>query len=147
MSSITTGQPGFVYLATSSTLSAAGLLKIGATTHDPDLRMKQLTASTSSPTPFFVAYSRRVSDVNDVEQRLHELFDDRRVNEGREFFQVTVYEAAMALDKMAGEGTRWKNEPETPWAELFATFPDDGSDRELTPEEAARCRELAADLR
>jgi hypothetical protein len=147
MSSISSGSPGFVYIATSSTLSAAGLLKIGATTHDPDLRMKQLSASTSSPTPFFVAYSRRVPDVNLAERELHEFFEDRRVNEGREFFQVTLYEAAITLDRLVGGMPELVDQPETPFSELFASFPDDGTGRELTEFEAAQCRELAAKTR
>ncbi len=30
----------------------------------------------------------------------------------------------------------------TPWADLFASFPDDGSPRELTPEEQTQCHAL-----
>ena len=104
-------------------------------------RAKQLSAATASPTPFTVLYSRAVADCNEVEARMHAIFADRRVNEGREFFSVSLYEAATALDGLCGD-KRFKPKPLTPWAELFASFPDDGSGRELTLEERARCRAL-----
>ena len=121
-----------------------GLCKLGATTLDPHERARQLTASTSAALPFTVVYSRQVSDVNEAERAMHETFADRRVNGGREFFSCSVYEAVVALDRIAGGASEWKNDPPTPMAELFASFPDDGSDRPLTPEEQAQCRELAA---
>jgi hypothetical protein len=34
-----------------------------------------------------------------------------------------------------------------PWAELFATFPDDYSSRELTSEEIKQCEDLRKELR
>ena len=34
-----------------------------------------------------------------------------------------------------------------PWAELFATFPDDHSPRELTPDEIKQCEDLRKELR
>lgn len=118
-----------------------GLLKLGATTLDPHERARQLTASTSSPTPFFVVYSRCVPDVNRAESMMHERFADRRVNGGREYFQVSVLEACTALDRIAAGEVL--SEFKTPYAELFNTFPDsDGVGRELTDNEAAQCRRL-----
>lgn len=144
MSSIALGRSGHCYVLING--SQPGLCKIGATTLTPEERARQLTASTSSATPFFVAYSREVEDVNDAEARMHALFADRRVNRGREFFQCTVYEAVVALDRIAGGASRWINDPPTPMADLFATFPDDGGDRALNAIERAQCRALEAEL-
>ena len=120
------------------------MLKLGATTLDPHERARQLTASTSSPTPFVVAYYRRVPDVNKAERMMHETFADRRVNGGREFFQCSVLEACTALDRIAnGEAI---NAIKTPFAEMFAQWPDDGGDRELSDSERAQCRELEGRL-
>lgn len=138
MSSISRGQVGHIYLLGTS---AHPYLKIGQTTLDPVLRAKQLSAATASPTPFTVLYSRVVDNCNAVEAKMHEIFADRRVNDGREFFRVSLYEAAIALDGLCGD-KRFKPKPFTPFAEMFASFPDDGSGRELTPEEQARCRAL-----
>jgi hypothetical protein len=121
--------------------SMPGLVKIGVTTDTAANRAKQLSAATASPTPFHVVYHKFVSDCNDAEARVHAALADRRVNDGREFFEVSVYEAAVTMDRVCG-GERFKPKPLTPFAEMFASFPDDGSGRELTPEERAQCRAL-----
>lgn len=144
MSSIRLGESGEVYVMING--SFPNLCKLGATTLSPAERARQLTASTSSPTPFIVAYSRHVDDVNAAEAEMHRVFSDRRVNENREYFECSVLEACLALDRIAGGPSELTFEPPTPWAELFSGFPDDGSPRELTAEEAAKCRELAGDL-
>lgn len=145
MSRIKLGESGWVYIITNASL-AEGVLKIGATTDDPIIRAKQLSAATAAATPFVVAYSRKVSDVNLIEARMHQRFDDERLNEGREFFKVPLHRAIVALDEMAGEDY-WGPKVETPFAEMFASFPDDGTARDLTPEEAAQCRKLELSLR
>ncbi len=139
MSKIPLNTPGHVYIMTSATLSQAGLIKIGASTGDPDIRAKQLSASTSSPTPFSVLYSRPVSDVNAAEAEMHRIFAHARVNDGREYFKISLSEAVRALDILCGD---YRPQPPTPMAELFASFPDDGEPRDLTPEEQAKCRAL-----
>lgn len=141
MSSIRRGEAGWVYIARCDT-QREGILKIGASTNPPDQRAKQLTASTSAATAFHILYSRKVADCTLVEQKMHEAFSDRRVNESREFFAVSVYEAGRTLDALAGE-TFSLFKPLTPFAELFATFRDDnGEGRELTAAEQRACREL-----
>lgn len=140
MSRIKLGQSGSVYVLTNASL-AEGVLKIGATTDDPIIRAKQLSAATAAATPFVVAYSRHVSDVNEIEARMHDRFNEERLNDSREFFKIPLHKAIVALDEMAGEDY-WGPKVETPFAEMFASFPDDGTARELTPEEAAQCRQL-----
>lgn len=143
MSSIAKGRAGTLYAMTNA--SMPGLVKIGVTTDTAVNRAKQLTAATASPTPFHVVYWKAVSDCNEAEAKVHAALAGRRVNEGREFFEVSVYEAAIAMDRICGGG-RYKPKPLTPWAELFATFPDDHEGRAsatLTPEERAKCRALA----
>ena len=138
MSKVPLGVSGYIYILGTS---AHSYLKIGQTMLDPAIRAKQLSAATASPAPFTVLYSRVVADCNAVEAKMHEIFADRRVNDGREFFGVSLYEAAIALDGICGD-KRYKPKPLTPFAEMFAAFPDDGSGRELTPEERTRCRAL-----
>lgn len=143
MSSIPLRSPGHVYLF--SNVAMPGLIKIGATTDFPEERAKQLTASTASPTPFVVLYSAFVSDCNDVETKMHSAFAHCRVNQGREFFRVSLYEAARMLDILAGSIFS-SFEPKTPYAELFNSFPDDGGPRELTADERHACLQLKRKL-
>lgn len=138
MSKVPFGVSGYIYLLGTS---AHSYIKIGQTTLDPAIRAKQLSAATASPTPFTVLYSRVVDDCNAVEAKMHEIFADRRVNDGREFFSVSLYEAAIALDGLCGD-KRFKPKPLTPFSEMFAAFPDDGEGRELTENERAQCRAL-----
>ncbi len=147
MSKIPNGSAGSCYILTNaSIIDSEGnpLLKIGATTDDPNFRAKQLTAATACATPFAVAYYRRVSDCTAVEGALHKEFATRRVNDSREFFAVPLWEAIVALDRHAGY--RHHDGPPTPFAELFAEFPDDGTARELTPAEQAKREALKYSL-
>lgn len=124
-------------------------VKLGATTLHPEVRAFQLTCATASPHPFKVLHSREVPDVNSAEAALHQRFAEQRVNGGREFFAISHDEAGQALDELCGD-RRYVSakplppEPPTPWAELFATFPDDGSARELNETEREACRRLEA---
>lgn len=118
------------------------ILKIGASTNEPDLRAQQLTASTSAPTAFTCVYSRWVDDVTTGEARVHEMLAHCRINERREFFGCSIYEACLAVDRVAGGAPRVHHDPPTPLADLFATFPDDGGPRELTESEQAQIRAL-----
>lgn len=142
MSSIALGSSGFVYVLVSASLggdSDVGIVKIGCTTRTPEERAAQLSASTAAPTPFHVAYSQRARDVTTAEQQVHAILAPYRVNESREFFAVPLALAIQAVQRVCGY-QMWL--PATPFAELFATFPDDGEGRELTVEEQQRCREL-----
>lgn len=143
MSRIPLGTPGHVYVLGNQ--SMPGLLKVGATTAEPALRAKQLSAATASPTPFTVLYSRQVRDVNVAETSIHSALAAYRVNEGREFFRVSLYEAARTLDALLGE-TFSRFEPPTPFADLFNSFDPSDSD-ELTEDEQRQCRELEGRLR
>ncbi len=122
-----------------------GLVKLGQTTLDPLERAKQLSAPTASATPFHVVYSREVPDCNESEAALHQMFDEQRVAENREFFRLSIYEATRAMDSLCAD-TFSRLDPPTPFAELFATFPDDGDPRELTESEIKACRRLESRL-
>lgn len=115
-------------------------MKIGATTLDPHERARQLSASTSSAIPFYVLHARPTDDVNDAEARAHEILARFRVNENREFFEITARQAIETIDGICG---RKLKKISLPWSELFASFPDDGSERRLTEQEMEKCRELA----
>lgn len=155
-----TSQLGFVYLLTSP--SMPGLVKVGATRKHPLQRARELSAGTGVPTDFKVAYFRDFDDCFLAEALTHEAFAEYRVNEGREFFEVSLGELVAFVDRLAssrgyqdglgsagvtggtwdkGQQFRATQSVSTPFADLFATFPDRG-DGVLNAEERAACRAL-----
>ena len=133
------------------------ILKIGRTRKHPIQRAQELGASTGTPEAFVLEYYRDYADCVLAESLIHDYLDSVRVNKGREFFKVEVHTAIAylnalsnnaeyrgALDSVGVTGGQWRrrNTVDTSFAELFATFPDDGEGRELTPEEQAKCRQL-----
>lgn len=145
MSSIKLGSKGHVYAIVTD---SHGYVKLGCTTLHPEVRAFQLTCATASPHPFRVLHSREVTDCNTAEAALHARFADRRVQEGREFFEISYDEAGMALDELCGDTLYIPSKPLplTPFAELFASFPDNGDLRELTESERKACRRLESRL-
>lgn len=164
----TPDRSGYVYILCHPQMrdpSGLPILKIGATRKHPIARATELSMGTGVPGAFTVSYYCAVPDAFEVEGATHEAFAEQRVDEGREFFSCRLDEAVLFIRHyvhetfggIEGEGGEWIDEggdqgddaleyggPPTPFAELFATFPDDGEGRELTDEERARCRELAA---
>lgn len=133
---------GYIYIAVSAGL-AENVCKVGATTNSPLERARQLSASTSSALPFVIAYSRRVANPFQVETSIHNQLEDYRVNESREFFNVPIYKVITLIEKFEEAPELYRRKRvETPFAELFAKFPDDGEARELTTEERLACGNL-----
>lgn len=151
MSSIVNGSKGFVYALVSASLATVDahgiplpMIKVGATTLSPFERARQLTAATASPTPLFVAHYRPSEDVNADEARCHDLLDAYRVSDAREFFSAPLARVMAVIDEVTAS-TRVAAKA-YPMAELFSSFPDDGSDRPLNAIERAQCRALEAEL-
>lgn len=69
-----------------------GLVKIGKTTKDPEIRAKELSSSTGVATPFIVVYKRLFNDCHSAEKLAHSLLTDKgyRVNNNREFFKMPI---------------------------------------------------------
>ena len=82
-----------VYILTNP--SMPGLVKIGRTSKLIP-RVEALSASTSSPEPFIIAYAAYVEDAPYVERALHAAFSMHRMP-GREFFRIPVTNAVAAL--------------------------------------------------
>lgn len=120
-------------------------IKIGCTSKPPHERMRELSAASGVPIPFVLAYSRKVNDPFSVESWLHEKLDHCRVNDSREFFQIKLHEAIMLIDtfdEVRDNGAALIN---TPFADLYATFDQDGPP-ELSVDEQAACRTLEESL-
>lgn len=139
---------GFIYAMSCGAMP--DLIKLGGTSKSPAERAKQLTASTSAPSPFVVLYSKRVSDWRAAEALLHERFSEERTNDAREFFQISLEDAVFSMDHVARLYSYLSPDGPAmmplPWAELFNSFDQNGGP-ELTAEEQRKCRQLAAKLR
>lgn len=104
---------GFVYLL--SNPSMPNIVKIGSTERTIKERISELSSVTSLPTPFVVEYYLIVEDPMMFEKSLHEEFKEYRVNEKREFFQISVEEAIkkfhkLRSDSLALELREWNEE-------------------------------------
>ena len=65
------------------------LVKIGSTTNLKQ-RLRQLNSSTSVPVPFECVLALEVEDAGEKERLLHDAFGDHRVNQKREFFDISA---------------------------------------------------------
>ena len=89
---------GYVYILTNP--SFQDIVKIGKTTGCPSIRAVDLS-STGVPTPFVLEWSVLVTNCHEVERKTHVNLADRRVNPNREFFRISVQDAAMEICKHA----------------------------------------------
>lgn len=78
-------EPQIVYILRNEAMP--GLIKIGRTSGDLAVRMKQLY-TTGVPVPFQCIYAIKVEHLADVEKSMHFAFGGQRLNENREFFTV-----------------------------------------------------------
>ena len=79
-----------------------GLVKIGYTKDDPNLRVKQLNASTGVAVDFMLEWAFGCYNAIELEQEVHKHLNSFRVNTNREFFNVSVDKAKTAI-KMLGK--------------------------------------------
>lgn len=146
---------GFIYVLTNPHFRSSDgrpLLKIGATRKHPIRRTRELGASTGVPGEFTLSYYRDFDDCFAAETLLHQRLSDRRPNESREFFDISIEDAIQAIDEIVGKNEKVGSggivatchrvrEIQTPWAELFASFtPSD--DPYLNEQERSQCRDL-----
>jgi hypothetical protein len=77
---------GYVYAFASP--SMAGIVKVGATTHDPTARLADANSADTwrPPEPYELVCSAHVPSAFATERALHTILGARRVNARREFF-------------------------------------------------------------
>jgi hypothetical protein len=86
-----------VYILTNEAMP--GYVKVGFTHGTVEERLKQLDR-TNTPLPFECYYACEVEDARQEEQWIHSVFTDRRVRDGREFFQVDPERVVAALRRV-----------------------------------------------
>ena len=89
---------GWIYVLVNPSL--AGLVKVGFSTKDPALRVKELS-STGVPLLFSIAYEALVENPRDMEQRVHSNL--KSSHESKEFFRTTPEAAVAAIRAVANE--------------------------------------------
>jgi hypothetical protein len=88
---------GWVYVISNKAMP--GLVKVGHSTKDPELRAKELN-HTGSPSPYLVDYWMLIEDPYRIEQKIHQLLSSKR--EGKEWFKCAAEEAVAAIKQIAG---------------------------------------------
>lgn len=86
---------GWVYVITNN--SMPGLVKIGYSTKDPELRAKEL-ANTGAPHSYVVEYDVLVDEPRMVEQELHRSFSEW--HEDKEWFRCDVSQAIQEIRRL-----------------------------------------------
>jgi hypothetical protein len=76
------------------------LLKIGYTKHEPDTRAKQVGSPTGVPLPFDLEWAFQCFNGEQLEREVHEELTTYRVNQQREFFDISLTEAQEAILKL-----------------------------------------------
>ena len=89
---------GWVYVITNKAMP--GLVKIGYSTKDPNLRAREL-GGTGVPHPFIVDADFLCFNPREVEQRVHSKLFDRR--EGKEWFRCDPSEAKSSINDVLKE--------------------------------------------
>ena len=89
-----------VYILTNQ--SMPGLIKIGITERKVEERMRDLYSSSAVPLPFECYFALKVKDAKLVEKKIHHGFDDYRINENREFFEIDPDKAKSILSLVDG---------------------------------------------
>jgi len=89
----------FVYLLSNPALP--GLLKIGYTSKKPSIRSKEISSSTGVPIPFNIEFVHRTSNGQALEKAVHKYLENYRVNNKKEFFQVSVNTARQVITEIS----------------------------------------------
>lgn len=98
----TVGIRGWVYVLSNQAMP--GLVKVGYSTKDPQLRIEEL-AGTGLPHPFLLEYDVLIVEPREIEQAVHSRLSS--CHEAKEFFRCSVTDAMRAIQDVA----RARSEP------------------------------------
>lgn len=82
---------GYVYILSNTTMP--GIVKIGKTTRDPIVRLKEINSATGVAMPFKIEAVVETKNPSLTESMIHKRLSRNRVNQRREFFRISVSEA------------------------------------------------------
>ena len=75
------------------------MLKIGYTRNNPEERAQQISSSTGVALPYKVEFAFHCFNGFDLEQQVHRKLRSYRVNNNREFFQMSLEEAKKTIEE------------------------------------------------
>ena len=87
----------WVYVLSNPTLP--NMLTIGYTRNHPEERAQQISSSTGVALPYKVEFAFHCFNGFDLEQQVHRKLKSYRVNNNREFFQISLEEAKKIIEK------------------------------------------------
>lgn len=87
--------PDIIYILTNEAMP--GLVKIGQTTESVESRMAQLNTPPGVPLPFECYFAAEVKNCGKLENKLHQIFSESRVNPRREFFKIDPEKVVIAI--------------------------------------------------
>lgn len=93
---------GEVYVLRSA-LHKKNVYKIGFTTKDAHERARQLGATSGQPDTFNVVQSWKVKMPRQIEQQVHHILAEYRINQNREFFEVKYEKIRATIDSVISE--------------------------------------------
>lgn len=102
-------QAGYVYVMTNPSMS--GIVKIGKSQLDPNIRAKSLSSAPGVPVPFFVVYQAYFKDCDKAEKYIRAKLEKFRLSNNREFFQMGLPNAIDALIETRNRLGGYKNNP------------------------------------
>lgn len=88
-------EEGYVYVAMNPAFPS--LVKIGQTTRDVDVRMRELSAGTGTPGQYLCIAKKKVPDCVKAEAHMHQHFAHLRSQSNREFFKMEPHVATEYL--------------------------------------------------
>jgi|TARA_R100000081_G_C4794519_1_gene159903 hypothetical protein len=88
----------WVYILSNPSLP--NMLKIGYTKNEPEVRAKQISASTGVALPYKVEWAFQCFNGEQLEQEVHHELETYRVNQNREFFDIPLDEAQETIVKL-----------------------------------------------
>ena len=99
---MTDDNSGYIYCL--SNQGMPGIYKIGKTSKDPIIRIKNLY-NTSTPFPFKIEFCKKINQVSNREKLLHSILEHHnyRCNPNREFFELDIDVIKAYFDLLDGE--------------------------------------------
>lgn len=92
---------GYIYCLSNESFKD-DIFKIGFTTRNPFIRMKELY-NTSTPTEFKMVLCKEVNECSKTESIIHYLLKKYRINKSREFFKIDIEKVKNIFDMLDGE--------------------------------------------
>lgn len=93
--------PGWVYILSNE--AHPHFVKIGFSTDDPEVRAAEISSPTGVPLPFVLEFKIYIDECGGLEVAVHQKLNEVRVNPRREFFRISVIEAARCIAETAIE--------------------------------------------